>query len=128
VKVAAQKVHVKVAALAKTATAVAEMVATQRAAMPKGKPLSTTTPALKPKLKRAPKHAMNAWRVRNVARQQKAATTHANRAVNVQSVVNVVSAAKVKVVASAAHAANATKVAVNVPHAWTRTATPKPCH
>jgi len=70
---------------------------------------------------------MNAWHARSVAKQQKAATTHANLAANVRSVVNVESAAKAKAVASAAHAVNATKVAANVPHAWTKTAIQKHC-
>jgi len=39
-----------------------------------------------------------------------------------------VSVVKVKTVANAAHVASATKVAVNAPLAWMRTATQKPCH
>jgi hypothetical protein len=93
------------------------MDATLRAATPKVKPLSTTTPPLKPKPKRAPKRVTNAWHAKSVAKAPKAATTHANIAVSVRSVVNVENAAKAKAVASAALAVNATKVAVNARHA-----------
>ena len=129
-KVAAQKVHAKAAAHAKTATAVAVMDAMLKVATPKVKPPSTTTPPLKPKPKPVPKRVTNAWHARSVAKHQKAATTHANPAVNVRSVVSVVSvenAAKAKAAASAAHAVNATKVAANVPRVWTKTAILKHC-
>jgi hypothetical protein len=106
VKVAVPRVHAKVAVHAKSVTAVAVMAATQRAATPKAK------------------LATSAWHAKIVAKQQKAATTHANLAVNVQSAANV---ARAKAVANAAHVANATKVAANVPHVRTKTATQKHC-
>jgi hypothetical protein len=107
----------KVAAHAKTATAVAVV----NHAMPKAKPLSTTTPHLKPKPKPAPKRATNAWPAKSVAKAAMAAN-NANLALSAANVV------KVKTVANAAHVASATKVAVNAPHVWTKTATQKSCH
>jgi hypothetical protein len=122
---AVKAVAAKVAAHAKTATAVdAAKVAMVKFVMPKAKPPSTTTLHQKPKPKHAPKHATNAWPAKNAAKAPKAATSNVNLA---QSAVNVVSVVKVKTVANAAHAASATKVAVNAPLAWMRTATQKPC-
>jgi hypothetical protein len=94
--------------------------------MPKAKPPSTTTHHLKPKPKHAPKHATNAWPAKSAAKALKAATNSASLAANVVIVQNVVKVAKA--VANAAHAASATKVAVNAPHVWTKTATQKSCH
>jgi hypothetical protein len=94
--------------------------------MPKAKPPSTTTPHLKPKPKHAPKHATNAWPAKSAAKALKAATNSASLAANVVIVQNVVKVAKA--VANAAHAASATRVAVNAPHVWTKTATQKSCH
>ena len=56
-----------------------------KVATPKAKPPSTTTPHLKPKPKHAPKHATNAWPAKSVAKAPKAATTHANLALNVRT-------------------------------------------
>ena len=110
---AVKVVAAKAAAHAKTATAVDVVkVAMVKHATPKAKPPSTTTPHLKPKPRHAPKHATSAWPAKSAAKTRKAATSHANLAVNVVTVPNV---AKAKAVANAAHAANATKVAVNAP-------------
>jgi hypothetical protein len=97
-----------------------------KAVTPKAKPPSTTTHHLKPKQKHAPKHATNAWPAKSAAKAPKAATNSASLAANVVIVQNVVKVAKA--VANAAHAASATKVAVNAPHVWTKTATQKSCH
>jgi hypothetical protein len=114
VKAVAARVAAKAVAHVKTATAAdaakAEMV---KLVTPKAKPPSTTTHHLKPKPKHAPKHATNAWPAKNAAKAPKAATSHANLAVNAQSAANVPKVAKA--VANAAHAANATTVAVNAP-------------
>jgi hypothetical protein len=48
--------------------------------------------------------------------------SNANLALSAANVV------KVKTVANAAHVASATKVAVNAPHVWTKTAPQKSCH
>jgi hypothetical protein len=117
VKAVAARVAAKAAAHVKTATAVdaakAEMVrpVMVKFVMPKAKPPSTTTPHLKPKLKHAPKHATNAWPVKSAAKAPKVAMSNANLALSAANVV------KVKTVANAAHAVNATTVAVNAPHA-----------
>jgi hypothetical protein len=112
VKVVAARVAAKVALHAKTATAVdAAKAAMVKPVMPKAKPPSTTTPHLKPKLKHAPKHATNAWPVKSAAKAPKVAMSNANLALSAANVV------KVKTVANAAHAVNATTVAVNAPHA-----------
>ena len=116
VKAVAARGAAKAVAHAKTATAVdaAKDVMVKRVmvkfVMPKAKPPSTTTHPPKPKPKRAPKHATSAWPAKSAAKTLKAATSHANLAVNVVTVPNV---AKAKAVANAAHAANATKVVVN---------------
>jgi hypothetical protein len=112
-KVVAARVAAKAVAHVKTATAVdaAKAVMVKRVA-PKARPRSTTTPHLKPKPKHAPKHAMNVWPAKSVAKALKAATSHASLAL---SAAIVVSETKVKAVANAAHAANATRVVVNVP-------------
>jgi hypothetical protein len=101
-----------VAAHAKTATAVdAAKVAMLKAVTQKAKRPSTTTPHLKLKPKPAPKHATNAWPAKSAEKTPKAATINASLAANVVIVQSVVKAAKA--VANAAHAASATKVAVN---------------
>ena len=116
---AVKVVAAKVAAHAKTATAVAvakaEMV---KLVIPKAKPPSTTTLHQKPKPKHAPKHATNAWPVKSAAKAPKAATSNANLALSAANVVSVQNVVKVaKTVANAAHAASAMMVAVNAPHA-----------
>jgi hypothetical protein len=112
---AVKVVAAKVAAHAKIATAVdVAKVAMVKPVMPKAKPPSTTTPHQKHKQKLAPKPATNAWPAKSVAKAQKAATSHANLAVNAQSAANAVKVAKA--VANAAHAASAMMVAVNAPH------------
>jgi hypothetical protein len=120
-------VAAKVAAHAKSATAVAvAKAAMAKHATPKAKQPSTTTLHQKLKLKHAPKHATSAWPAKNAAKAPKAAMSNANLALSAAIVQNVVKVAKA--VANAAHAASATRVAVNVPLAWTRTATQKSCH
>lgn len=85
--VTAMERTVKAEAHAKTVTA---SVVVNPATL-KGKPRLTTTPHPKPKPKHALKRVTNAWRAKNAGSQPKA----------------------VKAVANVAHAASATKVAVN---------------
>jgi hypothetical protein len=114
VKAVAARVAAKAVAHVKTATAVdAAKAVMVKFVMPKAKPPSTTTHHQKPRPKLAPKPATNAWPAKNAAKTPKATTSHANLALSAVIVQNVVKSAKA--VANAAHAANATTVAVNAP-------------
>jgi hypothetical protein len=130
-KVVVARVVVTVVAHVKIATAVV-VVKAKMVATPKAKQPSTTTPHLKPKPKRAQKHATNVWHVKSVASAPRVATptpavSNANHVVSAQ---NAVSVARAKAVASAHLAANVTKVkaVVNAHPVWTKMATQKHCH